>query len=200
MVISREVTDVTKRVLSLFVLLVIIAAPAFAEDEASPMDIVAYPGSEIAMEVNMSNEDILPMLQALLPLLGAGKPELSQALNPEEISLILRDVRSVQYLQLEVRQGKSGIGQIADFYSTKLPGGGWSKVFYKASPDTVMAIYADPKAQAYYGFRARGITVDGKRMNQVDVARLAGRVDLVGLVKVAMRFFNGRSAASQPPA
>ncbi len=180
-------------ILPVVISLMLAGGGLLAEDERPPIDLPVYPGAEVTMEVNLGAEDIVPMVEATLPLVISGRPELAQVLRPEDLGRILKDVKKVELLQLELDKPKTTLQQIAAHYTAKLPDGRWRRAYYSSVAQKALVVYASPGAEAYYGFRIRGRAVDGRQITQIEVARVVGRIDLPGLVKLAAKLMQASS-------
>jgi hypothetical protein len=177
---------------SVAIAMLAIAPATWAQDEAQDkpaMDIPLYPGAEATMEVNLSNEDILPMVKALAPMLGQRFAAVAEAINPDEIASVFKDVRRIQILQLDV--AKAGIAErdVADFYSRSLPKGSWNRVFWQSgSPAGTMAVYAQPGGEMVYAFRVRSAKQENKSIKKAEVLKAEGKLDYLKLVSLAAKF------------
>lgn len=167
--------------------LVLQGVSAYAEDEKPPMDIAIFPGAEVTMEMNLTSEDIMPMLQAMLPLMGDSYGGLAKAVSPDEIAGLLKDIRRVEALQVEVRKSSVTLDEIASFYGKNLPEGQWRRVFYSSDGKSGLAIYADPASQSYYGFRTRSKADGSKTIKEALAAKVVGSIDLRQVLALAAK-------------
>jgi len=167
----------------LAIIIILLAGAATAEDQKPPMDLLTYPGAEVTMEVNLSAEDIAPMIQATMPMMG----DTGQILSPEDLNDILKDLKQIEILQLDVRRSKTKVQDIATYYSSKLPDGKWSRVLYRSDSKSSLAIYADAEAKSYYGFSIRNASPAGKPIKQVTMAKIVGKIDFQKLAQLATK-------------
>ena len=172
-------------VFSLFIL--IFATAAFAQDKPAPtMDLPIYPGSEATMEVSLTNDDILPTLKAILPLLPAKVSAYTQKITPEEIADILKNVTSIQAVQIDVE--KSGVSEtdVSNFYAKNMPKGQWSRLFWQSTPQNgTIAVYSQGAGEGLYVYRVQSIKVDNKPVKRVMVAKTEGKIDFGKLALLA---------------
>ncbi len=166
-----------------------------AQDKPA-MDIPLFSGAEATMEVNLSNEDILPMVKAMAPLLGKKFAAITDSISPEEIAEIFKDVRRIQILQLDVAKPGTMEREIADFYARNLPKGDWNRVFWQsgALPGT-LAVYAQPGGEAIYAFRVRSVKQDEKSIKKAEVLKAEGKLDYVKLVTLAAKVAAAQASA-----
>lgn len=177
----------------------LIAPAAWAQDagqDKPAMDIPLYPGAEATMEVNLSNEDILPMVRALAPLLGQRLAAVAEAVSPDEVASVFKDVKRIQILQLDV--AKAGVAErdVADFYARSLPKGSWNRVFWQSgAPAGTMAVYAQPGGEMIYAFRVRSAKQEDKSIKKVEVLEAEGKLDYLKLVSLAAKFAAAQASA-----
>lgn len=169
----------------LVILAVLAAVPALAGDEL-PMDLAIYPGGESTLEINLSNEDLLPTLQAMLPLLMQ-KSKMAEKISPEDIAAALKDVKRIQVLQLDVKANPNE-SRIVDYYSKNMPSGDWNRVFWQSrQPLGTIAVYTQGTGDALYGFRVQSITEDDKTIKRITIAKIEGKIDLAKLLMIASK-------------
>ena len=169
------------------VLVLLLSVAAFAQ-EKPPMDIPVYPGGEPGMEINLSNEDILPMVKAMFPLFAGKLGAAAEKLSPEDIALIFKDMKRIQVLQLDV--AKAGVSEtdISTFYNKNLPSGSWTRVFWQSAPTVgTVAVYAQG-GEGLYGFRIRTVSEEGKPVKRVEILKTEGKVDFAKLISLASKF------------
>jgi len=176
-----------------------LATAALAEDEnRPPMDIRAYPGAQTTMEVNMTNQDFLPMIQAMLPLAGDKLGKFAGNVKPEDLADILRDVKRIEFLQMELGKPKVTERAIADYYGKNLPSGTWSRVMYRAEDGKgITAVYAQDGMESIYWFRVRTEKVDGKPIKKIEVAKTEGKLDLGKLFSFVCEAFESSLSAGK---
>ena len=180
----------------LVVLLMLLCAAAVAEEEKPPMDLPIYPGGESTMEMNIANADILPMLNAMIPLMGRGMGKMAEAIVPEEVASIFAEVSRIQVLQLNVPKPKVTEGQIASYYSANLPRGKWSRVFWQTdSPKGTMALYSQKDTEQLFGLHIGSVNAEGKQIKRVDVVKIEGKIDYTKILAMAAKLFAGKAGA-----
>ncbi len=174
---------------------------AFAQEtapttpEKPAMDIPVYPGGEATMEVNLSNEDILPMLKAMLPLLGPKFASLTDSISPEDLAAVFKDVRRIQFLQVDVAKPGAADKDVADYYAKNLPKGNWNRVFWQSgTPMGTVAIYAAPGAEMLYAFRVRTVKQEDATFRQAQVLKTEGQVDYMKLLTIAAKYAAGTAS------
>lgn len=176
-------------ILLVVVFVLALFAPAFAEEQAKPpMDLPVYTGGETSMEINMSNEDILPMVQALMPLAARKFGDKLDKINSEDLTAIFKNVKRIEVLQLDVDKPKVAESDITKFYSQKLPKGNWTRVFWQsAKPIGTIAVYTQGTGDAIYAFKVSSVKVDDKTVKRVIVAKMEGKIDIAQLVTLAAK-------------
>ena len=178
----------------LVVLLMLVCSIAVAEEEKPPMDLPIYPGGESTMEMNITNADILPMLNAMIPLAGAGMGKMAEAVVPEEAASIFAEVRRIQALQLNVPKPKVTEAQIASYYAANLPRGKWSRVFWQTdSPTGTVALYSQKDTEQLFGFHISSVKAEEKQIKRVDVVKIEGKIDYAKIIAMAAKLFSERA-------
>ncbi len=184
-----------KKIAILFGAAIMLAACAgWAQDK--PADIPVFKGGEVTMEINLGKDDLLPTLNAMLPLL-AGNNKMLQAITPDDLGAVLKDVTQVELIQVEVAKPNVSESDIAGFYDKNLPAGGWSRVFWQ-SKGGIMAIYVQSGMEAVYGYKIETKSVDGKPVKRAQVAKIKGKIDFVKLVSIASRIAAQQIAPAAP--
>ncbi|MCE5323584.1 hypothetical protein LLG46_09760 [bacterium] len=179
---------------ALVILAALTGTSCFAQGEKLPMDLPVYPGSETAMEVNMSNEDILPMAKAMLPMLSGKLSSTLDKIDMNDIADIIKDVKQIEFVQLDIADQKVTEKDIIGFYTKNIPGGEWTRVFWQNAPKVgTVALYTQKDIQNIYGFRTRTIVVDDKSVKRVEVAKITGRIDYVKLLLTASKLGLGKA-------
>lgn len=175
-------------------MLALCCVPVFAQTEDSPrLDIPVYPGAEAMVEVTLNREDIIPMLEAALPMLTQKAGTLAEKIDPNDIADLLRDVNKIQYLQAELTEGNATSAAIADFYSKQLPVGDWNRVFYQAKPgEPAMALYMKRNMEGYYGFRIKPETSGKKPYKRIEVFALEGKIDFAKILNLAAKVYGAK--------
>ena len=162
-----------------------LSAGAFAA-EKPPVDILVYPGGETALELNLTNEEFLPMMQAMLPMLSGKLGELAEKVKPEEIAEALKDLKRIELVQVNIAQKDCTDMDIANFYAKNVPAGKWSRLFWQSSDKLgTVALYSLECFGGFYGFRVSKKMEDGKPVYQAMVGRIEGTIDFVKLLTLA---------------
>ena len=173
---------------------------SLAQDSKPPLDIAIYPGAETAMELNLTSEDILPMLQAMLPMMGAKLGPLAEKVQPDDIAALLKDLKRVEFVQLNIPRASVSEQEVVHYYAKNLPAGKWSRVFYRSQPaGSTAALYARNGMQAVYGFRVSIVNLDGKPAKRVEVLKTEGSIDLVKILTFAAKLAGSASAQENAP-
>lgn len=172
------------RLVAMAVLALALASAVVAE--APPMDIPVYPGGEATMELNLTNEDLLPTLQVVLPMVKLPGVE---KLNPDDLAAVFKDVKRIQMLQIEVAKSVSE-SEIADYYAKRLPAGAWNKVFWQRVPNQgTIAVFVQGLGEKLYGFRVQSTMVDDKPIKRVQILKAEGKLDYVKLISTAAKMY-----------
>jgi hypothetical protein len=186
----------TRVIVIAIIILALSAIGIMAQTDKPPLDIPVYPGAETAMEVNLTNEDILPTLQALLPLMGNKLGPMGETLQPEGVADLLKDLKRLQLLQLNILKASVSEADVTHFYEKNLPSGKWSRVYYQSKPASgTIALYAQNAMEAIYGFRVTKSKIDGKPAKRVEVLKTDGAIDLIKVISFVGKLFE--STASQ---
>jgi hypothetical protein len=170
-------------VLALVALLCGSAMAAEKADEKPNMDIPIYPGGQATMEVNLTNYDLLPVLQAMLPMYAAKLGDAGSKISPEEIATALKDIKRVEFVQVEVMKNAAEAA-IADFYTKNIPSGEpWNRVYWqKDAKAGTTALYVLNQGEKVYGFRVQTVVVEDKPVKRAMVLKTEGKVDFVKLL------------------
>ncbi len=164
----------------------LLACGTIGAAEKPAMDIPTYPGGEATMEINLTQEDLLPTLQALLPMVKIGGP--AGAINPEDIAAALKDVTRLEFLQIDIAKNPAET-QVADYYANNLPSGQWSRVFWQKSDKGNIAVYAQGKGEGLYGFRVSSKMDGDKPIKCVQIIKTEGKIDFAKLLSIASKIF-----------
>ncbi len=184
------------KICAALLLVTLLVCTALAETERPANDLPVYPGGESTMEMNITNEEILPMLGVMLPLAAGKLGDAAEAINPDEIAAIFKDVRLMLFRQVNVTKQGVTEQQVIDFYAKSLPAGQWSKVFWQSKgPQGTMGIFMQNNADMLYGFRVRTTAQDGKSVKRVEVAKIEGPIDFGKLMNLAGKFLAAKAGA-----
>jgi|YNPBryBLVA2012_1023415.scaffolds.fasta_scaffold42521_1 hypothetical protein len=168
-----------------FALVAALCGPVIAQDKP-PVDIPLYPGGETILEINLTNEELLPTIKASLPFL-AGRSPMIDKIDPEAVAEVLKDIKRAQLVQLEVSK-KTALQSLTNYYARNVPKGKWSRVFWQSLPDGgAMAIYTREDAEGIYGFRTRSAVSAGKAVTRVEVAKIDGKIDFAKLLEIGLK-------------
>jgi len=166
--------------------LVLFACTWVVAAEKPAMDIPIYPGGEAAMEVNLTSEDLLPTLKAMLPMM-AGK--MADKINFDDVDAALKDVKQIEVLQLNIKKNAT-VAQIADYYAKNVPAGEWNRVFWQNLPNAgIVAFYVQGGGEKLYGFRVQSAVVDEKPIRRVQILKTDGKIDFVKVLMIAGKAF-----------
>lgn len=176
------------RLLFGFLALLLIGSCAQAEDRPIP-DIPMYAGGEATMEVNLTNEDILPMVNAMLPLLGRKFGNIAETVSAEDIAGVFKDVKSIQFLQFDLTKPGIADSDIADFYAKNIPQGSWTRIFWQSDAlKGTIAVYCKSGGEMLYGFRIRSIKESQKTIKRVEVLKTEGKLDYAKLISLVAKY------------
>ena len=174
-----------KHIALIAIAVLIVGGAAFAE-EKSAMDLPVYPGGEATMEINMGNQDILPMLKAMLPMLSGKLGKMGAKINPEDLAAALKDVKQIELLQVDVAKPEVTENDVAGFYAKNLPAGNWTRIFWQSLQKSgTVAIYSQSGGDGLYGFRVQSTVVDSKPVRRVLALKTQGKIDYVKLLEMA---------------
>lgn len=185
--ILLPVRRTVRRLLIATTILVLATVQTYGQDEKPPLDIPVYPGGSMTMEVNVTAGELMNLIAAIMPSVAEKFGPFGMAISPEELADVVRDVRRIQYVQVDVPKASTTLDQIADFYLKKLPLGQWSRVLWMRDETSAAALYAQPNTRQIYGFRVSSIKQDGSTVRQAQVFKLEGKVDYVKAVKLFAR-------------
>lgn len=167
--------------------LIALSGTVFAQ-ESPKVSIPVYPGSEVGMEINMSNADIMPMIKAMAPLMTGKTAEIFQKINPDDLAAVFKDVSRIELIQFDVNKSYVTEQFIADFYTRNLPQGKWSRVFWQTDPKTgIIGVYMQEGMAGIYGFKIESTKVDGKLTRKGSVLKMAGKIDFQKLLEMAAK-------------
>ncbi len=151
--------------------------------EKPALDVAIYPGGQPSMEVNLSQSDLLPALQGILPMVPLAG--LNQILTPEAAAALLNGIKRFQYLQIDIVSNPVDT-QVSDFYSKNLPAGEWNRVFWQKANIGTIAFY-NQGTEKLYAFLVQQTTIDGKPAKRVQIIRAEGKIDLAQLLSIAAK-------------
>lgn len=154
--------------------------------EKPAIDIPVYPGGETTMEINLTQEDLLPTLKSILPLMNI--PGIDKV-DMNDLDVALKDVTRVEMLQVDVRKNVTE-AQISDFYAKKGPAGKWNRVFWqRRGTDGSMALYVQGMGEKLYGFYIKSIVEDEKPVKRVQIIKTEGKIDYAKLLSIAAKMY-----------
>ncbi|MCX8052423.1 MAG: hypothetical protein N3B12_01330 [Armatimonadetes bacterium] len=175
-----------------------LCSPCWAQEDKPPLDLRVYPGGSSTMEINMTSEEFLQMLQVTLPIIGPVLGKFGEMLVPEAVGDVLKDVKRIEFLQVDVAQKGVTNEQIAKFYAKNLPPGRWSRVLWMFEAQSgAIGLYSQQNTDQLYGFYVSTVTVDGKRIKRATVVKIEGRVDYAKLVELVTSM--GAKLPQSPP-
>ncbi|MCX6343572.1 MAG: hypothetical protein NT018_00695 [Armatimonadetes bacterium] len=166
--------------------LMLVACAGWAQDK--PADLPVFKGGEVTMEINLGNADIIPTLNAILPLMSDNISKIMQGVNPDDLAAVLKDVTQIEMIQVEVAKSSVSESEIASFYGKNIPEGKWSRVFWQSKPKGgVLAIYVQSGLEAIYGYKVETKNVDGKPVKRAQIAKIKGKIDFLKLISIASK-------------
>ncbi len=186
----------TRAALIAAIVMIMLAQVALAQEDNRPeIDIPLYPGSEATLEINLTNDDFLPTLQAMLPMF-AEKIKPIEGMSAEDLASVFKDVRRVQVLQLDVdKQGVTDT-DITTFYTKNIPAGEWTKVMQMSrEPVGAMALYVRDMGEYLYGFRVQTVKMEDRSIKRITIAKTEGKVDFVKLMMIAGKLMMPKSSS-----
>jgi len=152
------------------------------------LDIPIYPGGESTMEVDLSNQDLIPMIKAMLPMMTGKMGSLAEKINPDDLTAAIKDVKRVEVMQVEVTKNATE-ADVSDYYAKHIPVGQWSRIFWqRQSSMGTIAIFMQGTGDAMYGYQVQSAVVDGKPVKKILVAKTEGKVDYAKLLAIASKF------------
>lgn len=170
--------------IALAALLLLVCGSVLAAD-APQVDVPIYPGGESTMEISLTQDDLLPTLQAMLPMMGG---KFADKIDFNEVAAALKDVKRVQYITVDIVKPTS-FDSIADFYTKKMPAGDWTRVFWQKSSSGVAAVYIQGQGEKLYAYRLAESKVEGKPIKQISVLKTEGKIDFAKVVTIAGKLF-----------
>jgi hypothetical protein len=179
------------RLLGVLLVLILAAAPLVAvAQEKPPIDLPELVGGEVTMEINMTSEDILPTVKAMLPLLMSSMGKDAETINSDEVANAFQDVKRIEMLQVDYSKSDKTESDIAAFYAKNAPPGDFTRVFWQSKKLTgTMAVYSSAGGEKLYMFRVRTVVEAEKSIKKIEVAKTEGKIDYAKLIPIAMRFF-----------
>ncbi|OFX13683.1 MAG: hypothetical protein A2Z18_09675 [Armatimonadetes bacterium RBG_16_58_9] len=177
------------RLWTIGVVIALFSSAAFA-DGKPPMDIAVYPKGETTLEVNMTSEELLPMLEAMYPMVAARLGSVAENVTAKDIVAALKGLKRIEALQMQIDAKEVSEQDVADFYAKNLPKGNWSRVMWQCSESQgTVAVYATHGFENLYAFRITKKAVDDKPTREVMVAKIEGKVDIAKLAALAGKVF-----------
>ena len=142
------------------------------------------------MEINMTSEDILPTVKAMLPLLMSTMGKGAEKINPDDVASAFKDVRRIQMLQVDYSQPDKTEADIAAFYAKHAPSGDYTRVFWQSRKLTgTISVYSSSGGENLYMFRVRSVVEEKNTINRIEVAKTEGKIDYAKLIPIAVSFF-----------
>ena len=171
-----------RKYIVLVILTLALCTSVIAADKPA-LDVAIYPGGQPSMEVNLSQNDLLPALQSILPVVPLGG--LDQILTPESAAALLNGIKRFQYLQVDVLSNPTDT-QLSDFYSKNLPAGDWNRVLWQKASIGTIAFY-NQGTDKLYAFLIQQTTIDGKPAKRVQMLKAEGKIDLAQMLSIAAK-------------
>ena len=170
-------------------LIALVCGAAFAEDKPA-MDIAVYPKSETLLEVNMTADELFPMIDAMYPMIAARLGSKAENVTAQDVVAALDGLKRIELLQMRIDAKDATEQQITDLYTKKLPKGNWSRVMWQCSDSRgTVGVYATQGFENLYGFKITKKVVDDKPVREVIVAKIEGKVDVAKLAALAGKIF-----------
>lgn len=181
------------RLRAILVVAILVLTASVVAAEAPPLDVPIYPGGESTMEINMTNEDILPTLKAMLPIVTAKYGDKLKGINADDLATVFKDIKRIQVVQLDITKQGVTTNDVAKYYSTNVPKGDWSRVFWQSVGKSTIALYTQGTGEnmSIYGFKIDDKMVDNKPAKSVMVVKTDGMLDLVKLLTIAAKLYTG---------
>jgi hypothetical protein len=133
------------------------------------------------------------MAKAMLPMLSGKLGAVIEKIDMNDVADIIKDVKQIQFVQLDVTDQKVTEKDVIEFYTKNIPSGEWTRVFWQNTPNAgTIALYTQKDIEGIYGFRARTMAVDGKSVKRVEVAKVTGKIDYVKLLLMAGKMGLGK--------
>lgn len=168
------------RIWALIGLVVLVMAPGAFADEKPPLDIAIYPGGQTSLEINLTHEELAPMLEAMLPLMGDKLGKWAGKIKPEDIAEALSGLKRIELVQVDVKKADMTELDLAAYYSKTLPPGKWSRLFWQTNDRMgTIGLYSLEGFQGFYGFRITREQVEGKPVYRAMVGKIEGTIDFV---------------------
>jgi hypothetical protein len=179
------------RLLGVILVLTLAAAPLVAvSQEKPPIDLPSLAGGEVTMEINMTSDDILPTVKAMLPLLMNNIGKDSDKIDADEVASAFQDVKRIELLQVDYSKPDKSETDIAAFYAKNVPAGDYTRVFWQSKKISgTISVYSSPGGEKLYLFRVRTVVEEEKAIKRIEVAKTEGKIDYAKLIPIAMRFF-----------
>jgi len=173
---------------ALIALILLLCLSANADDKPA-MDIPVFPGGEATMEVNLTNDDLLSVLQAMLPMMTNKLGPAGDKINFDDVAAALKDVKRLEVLQLDISKTATE-SDIMIFYAKHLPSGEWSRVFWQKSPKLgTVAFFVQDGGEKLYGFRVQQVLEDKKPIKRVQIVKTEGKIDFTKLLTIALKIY-----------
>lgn len=174
----------------IFIVLIFLVCLSANAAEKPAMDIPIYPGGEATMEINLTNDDLLSVLQAMLPMLTQKMGPAGDKINFDDLAAALKDVTRLEILQLDISKTTTE-SEVSGFYAKNLPPSGqWTRIFWQKAPKLgTVAFYVQGGGEKLYGFRVQQVIEDKKPIKRVQIAKTEGKIDFVKLLAIALKIY-----------
>jgi len=178
------------RFLGFILVLMLATAPLAAETEKPPIDLPSLGGGEVTMEINMTSEDILPTVKAMLPWLMSSMGKGAEKIDPDDVASAFEHVKRIQMLQVDYSKPDKTEAEIAAFYAKHVPSGDYTRVFWQSKKLTgTISVYSTSGGENLYMFRVRSVMEEENSIKRIEVAKTEGKMNYAKLIPIAMQFF-----------
>jgi len=178
--------------------------PSSTAQPAKALAIPIYPKGQVVTEINLSEQDLLPMLKEMLqsapklPIQAGGGKTLE--VDFSELSLALQGLKRIRVLTCRI-PGAPQPAHVARFYADSLRTQGWSQIAWVATkPEEVFALHSLGQKGGLFFLTSRVTRAkNGSRWTEVTAGRTEGMIDMVRLMRWIGRFMTEEQAAPKPP-
>jgi hypothetical protein len=166
----------------------LLLASAVCAAEKPPIDISIYPGGQSTLEINLTNDEFMPMLDMFLPMVTEKLGKFADKIKPDDIASLLRDLKRVEFVQVDVSKANVTELEIAAYYSKCLPPGKWNRLFWQTADKLgTVGLYSLDGFTGLYGFRVSKEQIEGKTVYRAMVGKIEGTIDFIKLLNMASK-------------
>jgi len=166
------------------------AAPA---QPPASLEIPLPENAEVQMEIQVSEDDFLPMIKQVLPQFAG----LFLLVAPEELQEALQGLRQVRVLEVEVPVGPKA-EDLVTFYEERFTGQQWRRVFWqRRKPGRVLLLLAQEGLEGTFFVSAR----QGAEKTRLTLVRTLGMANLPQIAALILKkMFSEEEKPQEPPA